>query len=845
MISVSFHLQLLLLLLLLTISDNIVRALAGSSIPTTNNDGMTSSFYASSQQETLTQTFHNLAAATVELSNAHLITLPTTSNDGGLEVLTVERSVRDWDRNGRRKYLYSIPIASTQFTPRISLPLTPTPLDPNLVARCVSPSGQRSILIYKDGEQQFLEIYEGPHLIRRIDNNNVMAKEHGAILLGDATFGSPTFGGIHEEYFIYTAERKPLSTIPYWKKTDSTEKDNSSYQSLRGTEHVLGKGISEQWGERYESLQVPLTDVYVLHVPTGEFIGRVPVFDDVHYHSDYDHYSTLDSICLCQPILHPNDPNKLSLTVYDAGGLGQMSRRLGMIFCKNRPSQIVTVDLSKWWKRQNNQEREEEGEETATSTTTTTTVTGNDFQVARSPRYIPLLDGSSTSLVFLGHKKPGFHSHDGCMGLYALEEGSTTIREIIPVIKTPATKYDEDSVLDMGFPGIFTGDLPSDCHIPGTNCILVNTVWGSVSRILSVDISSGKWQVIPVDDDNGNSASKFCSYSLLCVGKDKIIVTKTSSNIPEQLWTVPYTVILGQLKITGEATKMVDLGSMACTSFSAVPKTYEPPFDVEILSVIPHDTTEPIQALLLLPRNTVVGKIPLVVVPHGGPHACSTSTYVPGFSLLASKYAVVLPNYRGSTGFGQAPLTSLLGNIGRLDVDDVMECTRAVLARYSDSRIDSQRIGMCGGSHGGFLTAQCTSQYPDFFKAAVMRNPVTNIASMVTSTDIPDWCHAECLGKTLDFGASYRGPTGEELTVMYEKSPISMIDKVQTPTLIALGLKDLRVPPSQGKEWYFTLRSRGVPSELLVYPEDNHSLSGAATEANHWIRIMEWFDRHL
>jgi acylaminoacyl-peptidase len=180
-----------------------------------------------------------------------------------------------------------------------------------------------------------------------------------------------------------------------------------------------------------------------------------------------------------------------------------------------------------------------------------------------------------------------------------------------------------------------------------------------------------------------------------------------------------------------------------------------------------------------------------------------------------------------------------------MDVDDVMACSRAVLDRYAPSRIDIQRIALCGGSHGGFLTAHCTSQFPHFFKAAVMRNPVTNIAFMVTSTDIPDWCHAECMGTTLDFGAIYRGPTQEELNSMYEKSPISRVDKVQTPTLIALGLKDLRVPPMQGKEWYFTLRSRGIPTELLIYPEDNHSLSGTATEADHWIRIMEWFDQHL
>ena len=80
---------------------------------------------------------------------------------------------------------------------------------------------------------------------------------------------------------------------------------------------------------------------------------------------------------------------------------------------------------------------------------------------------------------------------------------------------------------------------------------------------------------------------------------------------------------------------------------------------------------------------------------------------------------------------------------------------------------------------------------------------------------------------------------------MYEKSPIVHVTKVKTPTLVALGMKDLRVPPSQGLEWYHTLRSAGVDTELLVYPEDNHALNKVATEADHWIHIKKWFDKYL
>ena len=873
---------LLLLFLLLVPSLYVaVGALASPSLPMTTFNPATGTSRAVSRSAFFLQTFHDLAAASVECSNAHLIysgtsTISTSASNTTTTttstMLSIERSARDWDLKGRRKYHYYVPLSQSSLHQVSIPPFPPTPLDPTLMARCVSPSGKRSVLIYKQDKpttattsstaQVRLEVFEGSKLIHRIESAS-HSLPHGSILVGDVTFGSPAFGGgsgngngndgaastasdtNNEDYFVYTAERLPPPSTTYWNNDNDNNKP-------RGTQHVLGKGISEQWGERYEDTQhVPLTDVYVLHIPTGTFVGRVPVFNDVHYRTD----STLDSICLCQPTFHPTKHHQLAMTVYDAGGLGQMNRRLGMVFCRNRHCQIVTVDID--ISKLNNSNNNNNNNEIMQPKVTTTVITP-DFRLARSPRYVPLLDGS-VSIIFLGNPT-GFHSHDGCMGLYAIDESTTiaTTREIIPVQDSPICgttnlACSRPTVLGMGFPGIFTGDLPPNCHIPATNSVLINTLWGSVSRILAVDIVTGEWDVVRLDP-NENTDAELCSYSLQCIGTDMLIVTKTSSNLPEQLWQLPFSVANGKMT-TGGAIQLAEFGSMACTSSLSVQQIVlrpqqqndsqqQAPFDVEIISVTPDDATQPIHALVLLPRY-VEGKVPLVVVPHGGPHSCSTSTYVPGFALLASRYAVVLPNYRGSTGFGQGPLTSLLGNIGRMDVDDVMACTQAVIDRYSDSRIDSHRIGMCGGSHGGFLTAHCTSQYPEFFKAAVMRNPVTNIASMVTSTDIHDWCHAECLGTTLDYGAIYRGPTQEEVKTMYEKSLISRISNVKTPTLIALGLKDLRVPPSQGKEWYFTLRSQGVPTELLIYPDDNHSLSGIATEADHWIRIMEWFDQYL
>jgi len=80
---------------------------------------------------------------------------------------------------------------------------------------------------------------------------------------------------------------------------------------------------------------------------------------------------------------------------------------------------------------------------------------------------------------------------------------------------------------------------------------------------------------------------------------------------------------------------------------------------------------------------------------------------------------------------------------------------------------------------------------------------------------------------------------------MYACSPINLVGSVISPTLIALGMVDLRVPPSQGLEWYHSLRSMGVPTKLLTYPNDCHAIDGVAAEADFWVHTKRWFDSHV
>jgi acylaminoacyl-peptidase len=175
-----------------------------------------------------------------------------------------------------------------------------------------------------------------------------------------------------------------------------------------------------------------------------------------------------------------------------------------------------------------------------------------------------------------------------------------------------------------------------------------------------------------------------------------------------------------------------------------------------------------------------------------------------------------------------------------MDVADVLSATNKVI---DAGLVDATRVGICGGSHGGFLTAHCTTQ-SSLFKAAAMRNPVVNIPSMVAQTDIPDWCFVETFGKY--HWDTFRPPTDSELIRMYSCSPIRYIqDATPPPTVVALGLSDLRVPPSQGLEWYHTLRAKGIETELITYEKDDHAIGGVKSEADHWINIKRWFDTYL
>ncbi|MGH9843176.1 MAG: prolyl oligopeptidase family serine peptidase [Blastocatellia bacterium] len=238
-----------------------------------------------------------------------------------------------------------------------------------------------------------------------------------------------------------------------------------------------------------------------------------------------------------------------------------------------------------------------------------------------------------------------------------------------------------------------------------------------------------------------------------------------------------------------------------------------------------------IEGLLVKPLGYEEGKrYPLILQIHGGPYGRFSDSFNSRAQIFAANgYAVLMPNPRGSTGYGHKFTTSNVGEWGGNDFKDIIAGVDAVIAR---GVADPQKLVVMGGSYGGFMTFWTITQ-TDRFKAAIGHAGISDWYSFHGQSDIP--------------GLMEYGFAGQPWTTdSYRKwSPMTFVDRVKTPILITHGERDLRVPISQAEQYYRALRKRGVEVVFLRYPREGHGIQ----EPNHVIdlanRQLEWFDSHL
>jgi dipeptidyl aminopeptidase/acylaminoacyl peptidase len=238
--------------------------------------------------------------------------------------------------------------------------------------------------------------------------------------------------------------------------------------------------------------------------------------------------------------------------------------------------------------------------------------------------------------------------------------------------------------------------------------------------------------------------------------------------------------------------------------------------------------------LLLPPGTTEPSGLPLITEIHGGPSAQWGNWFFGTWHdwaqlLAAAGYAVLLPNPRGSTGRGGGFTNANRFDFGGGDFDDIMTGIDLLVER---GIADPERLGVCGWSYGGFMTAWAVT-HTDRFKAAVAGAAPTNWISKIGTTDIRP------------FNEWNLGEVNVDPDRVWERSPIRYVASVTTPTLLVHGEADVRVPVTQGTEFYLALRALGVATDMISYPRQGHAFTERAFELDLLQRLIGWFDRYL
>jgi len=253
---------------------------------------------------------------------------------------------------------------------------------------------------------------------------------------------------------------------------------------------------------------------------------------------------------------------------------------------------------------------------------------------------------------------------------------------------------------------------------------------------------------------------------------------------------------------------------------------------------LPYKSTDgwAIDGFIVKPLGFDAGKkYPMILSIHGGPAGQYSVDWYHEFQVYAAKgYAVFFCNPRGSTGYGQKFERGIVNNWGGMDYQDIMAGLDAALKQ--NAWIDRDRLGVTGGSYGGYMTNWILG-HTDRFKAAVTLRSVSNFIS-------DDGTRDGAYGHEDDF----KGFLFDDFDQYWNASPLKYAKNVKTPTLVLHSDNDYRVPLEQGEQWFRALRHYGVNAEFVIFPRENHNLTRNG-EPKHLVESLNWqlywFDRFV
>ncbi|MCL7048160.1 hypothetical protein MKW94_022360 [Papaver nudicaule] len=708
--------------------------------------------------------------------------------------------------NKKRTYMLSSNIAR-ESNGSVSFQWAPFPIEMSGVSTIVpSPSGQKMLVIRNqenDTPTQF-EIW-GPSQVEK--EIHIPKSVHGSVYT-DGWFEGISWSS-DETLIAYVAEdpfpSKPVFDGLGYKKRGSTEKDCNSWK---------GQGdFEEDWGETYSGKRRP--GLFVVNIVSGD----VHIVDGIS-----------KSLSIGQVVWAPKNDDSDQYLVFvgwpsDCGS-EKIVRKLGIKYCYNRPCALYAVKAS--LPKSETDKLETKGDRTQDKTAAINLTQG--ISSAFFPRFSP--DGKS--LVFLSAKSAvDTGAHSATDSLHRIDwpsDGkprmSLKLVDVVPVVKCA----EEDC-----FPGLYCSSFLHNPWLSDGQTMIMSSYWRSSQVIVSVDVLSGK-----VSRVTPNSSA---SWNILALDGDNILSVSSSPVEPPEI-KYGYSTEKKEWNwldisspVSKYSTKVRSLLSALQFSVMKIP--------VRDASVDLTDGARiPYEAIFVSSKTRKSGACdPLIVILHGGPHTVLLTNFSKNHAFLSSLgYSLLIVNYRGSLGFGEEALQSLPGKVGSQDVNDVLAALDHVIEM---GLADPSKVVVVGGSHGGFLTTHLIGQAPDRFVAAAARNPVCNLALMVGTSDIPDWCYVEAYGGSE--GKSYftEAPSLDHLHVLYNKSPISHLSKVKTPTLFLLGAQDLRVPVSNGLQYARALKENGVEVKVIVFPNDVHGIDRPQSDFESFLNIGVWFNKHF
>lgn len=278
----------------------------------------------------------------------------------------------------------------------------------------------------------------------------------------------------------------------------------------------------------------------------------------------------------------------------------------------------------------------------------------------------------------------------------------------------------------------------------------------------------------------------------------------------------------------GELVLIGDGGTRTLTSFGAAAAASGIVLPKE-LTVTGRDGY-PVHGWVAAPEGE--GPFPVILQIHGGPYAAyGIHLFDETQVLVDAGYAVAYCNPRGSAGYGRAHGRSIRQQMGTVDFADVIDFLEGAIA--SDERLDGERVGVQGGSYGGYLTAWVIA-HDHRFAGAIVERGFLEPQSFQGTSDIGSF-----------FGDEYVGVSAEDIA---RQSPMAVVGQVTTPTLVLHSELDFRCPLEQATRYYSALKRQGTEAELLVFPGENHELTRSGQPRHRVQRfdaVLDWWKRHL